>query len=59
MDRDGKYWTERGILNSDGKYGTVRGNIGQRGKIFDRDGKYLIETENIGNEILIEEDGEV
>ena len=35
MDREGKYWTERG-------------NVGQRGYIFGRDGKYVIETGNIG-----------
>ena len=53
MEREGKDWIEREV------YVTERGNIRQRGEIFDRDGKYLIETGNIGNEIFTEEDGEL
>ena len=46
-------------MNSEGRYRTGRGNIGQRGEIFDRDGKYWTETGNISNEILTEEDGKL
>ena len=38
LDREGKYATEWGILDSEE-------NIGQCGEILDREGKYSIETE--------------